>query len=311
MEKLREEIIGVTQDLFSKYREDRVPRLAASIAYFGAFALAPLIILVTMIAGLFVGEDSAETGIVNIISEVAGDELGSMVNTMLANVMEADTSVFILLTIVSMFFIGAVGAFLQLQDALNTIWNVTPKSDKLKRTVVQRIITFVIVVVAGITLIVSIMLSTFVTNFGVLFGDLGFIPFTLSRTLVFLLGFGLVTLLFAIIFKIVPDIQISWRAIWLGALVTAMLFTVANLIIAANIDRANFSSVYGTAGSLIILLLWVYYSAQVLFIGAEITQVYTERYGTEVEPEDFAVPVERVEGSNPSGEGSGTEAARS
>ncbi len=187
---------------------------------------------------------------------------------------------------------GATGVFVQLQSALNRIWNVEPKPGAgIWSFVRTRLISFGMILGIGFLLLVSLVLSAAVSAVGT--WATGLLPGseTLVNILTFAVSFVLTTLLFAMIYKVLPDVEIGWRDVWIGAGVTAFLFTVGKSLIGLYLAKSSVASTYGAAGSLVVLLLWVYYSSQILFLGAEFTQVYATRYGSRIRPSKHAVPV--------------------
>ena len=187
---------------------------------------------------------------------------------------------------------GAAGLFGQLKDAMNTIWEVQPKPGQgIMATVKQNFFSFTMVLGTGFLLLVSLVVSA------VLSGVLGYFQDSLPgvdwlwQVVNFLIGFGITTLIFALIFKVVPDVEVDWNDVWIGAAATAALFSIGRLALGWYLGRGSFSSSYGAAASLVVVLLWVYYSAQILFLGAEFTQVYARRYGSRIQPSPNAVPV--------------------
>jgi membrane protein len=191
---------------------------------------------------------------------------------------------------------GALGAFGELQNSLNTIWEVKPKPptdllDGIKRLVLKRLVSFAMVLVIGFLLLASLVISAALSALGEYIGNrwpmadlwLGLINFTIS--------FLVVTCLFAMIFKFLPEIQIAWKDVWLGAAVTAVLFSLGKFLIGLYLGRSHIGNIFGAAGSLAILLIWIYYSAQILFFGAEFTQVYANRYGSKIVPDPGMVKI--------------------
>jgi len=196
-----------------------------------------------------------------------------------------------LIGLVTLLF-GASGVFGELQDSLNTIWEVEAKPGRgIWGTIKDRFFSFTLVLGTGFLLLVSLLLTTFLTAIG---GRLeAALPggALLWQVVNFVISFGLITLLFAMIFKYIPDVEIQWRDVWIGAAATALLFVIGRLALSLYLGNSSTTSVYGAAGSLVVVLLWVYYTAQILFFGAEFTQVYANRYGSQIVPAENAVPL--------------------
>jgi membrane protein len=187
---------------------------------------------------------------------------------------------------------GASGVFTQLQDAMNTIWDVQPDPDRgIMRIIKDRFLSFTMVLAIGFVLLVSLMLSTLLTSFGNFVGGLVSEAEILLWIVNFVISFGVIALLFALIFKTIPDVKIAWRDVIVGAVLTGLLFKIGEYALGFYFDRSDPTSSFGAAGSVILLLLWVYYSAQIMFLGAEFTQVYATEYGSGVRPESGAVAI--------------------
>jgi membrane protein len=187
---------------------------------------------------------------------------------------------------------GATGVFVELQTALDRIWNVEPRPGAgIWGFVKTRLLSFGMILGIGFLLLVSLVVATAVTAVGV--WATGLLPGAkvLVEGLTFVVSFGLTTLLFAMIFKVLPDVEIAWGDVWIGAAATALLFTLGKFLIGLYLAKSSVASTYGAAGSLVIVLLWIYYSSQILFLGAEFTQVYAGRYGSNIRPSKHAVPV--------------------
>jgi membrane protein len=182
--------------------------------------------------------------------------------------------------------------FSELQDALNTIWEVKPVPGRswLVR-IKDRLLSFTMMMGINFLLLVSLLVSAGLTALGAFLGTLLPDSELVLQILNFLISFGVITLLFAMMYKIIPDVKLSWSDVWIGAAATGLLFSLGKFVIGLYLGTSTLSSAYGAAGSLVIILVWVYYSAQILFFGAEFTKVYTKRYGTQIVPAEYAVPV--------------------
>jgi membrane protein len=285
--------VQLMKETFSEWSEDKVPRLAAALAYYTAFALAPLLLIAIAVAGLVFGREAATNQIGEQLSGLLGPSAAESVNTMVAAA-GANQGGGILASIIGVatLLFAASGVFGELQDALNTIWEVQPKPDQgLLATIKQRFFSFAMVLGVGFLLLVSLVLSAALSALGgVVAGDQAD-QSLIWKAINFVVSFGVTTLLFALIYKVLPDVKIQWRDVWIGALVTSLLFTLGKAAIGWYLGRPGTTSTYGAAGSFVALLLWVYYSAQILFFGAEFTQVYAKAYGSRIEPAENAVPV--------------------
>jgi membrane protein len=288
-----QDIFGLPKQTFEEWSEDKAPRLAAALAYYTAFALAPLLVIAIAIAGAVFGEKAARGAVLNQLNQVTGRQGAEAINTMIAQAGKNESGGVIAAVLgVGALLLGASGLFGQLQDALNTIWEVQPKPGQgIIATIKQRFFSITMVLGTGFLLLVSLVAGAVlgaVTNFfsGLLPGlDI------LWQILNIALTFGLATLVFALIYKFVPDVQIKWSDVGIGALVTAALFMLGQALLGLYLSRSAPGSAYGAAGSFVIILLWIYYSAQILFFGAEFTQVYANKYGSHVEPAENAIPI--------------------
>ncbi len=284
-------IWDILKETFSDWSEDRAPRLAAALAYYTVFALAPLLIIAIAIAGLVLGnEQSVRESLLAQIGGMVGQNGAQAISTMIEGARKPAAGIIAtVIGIVTLLF-AASGLFGQLQDALNTIWEVQPKPGRgIWATIKDRFFSFTMVLGVGFLLLVSLVISTMLA--AVVKYVSGGAEAVVWSVVNFVLSFGITTLLFALIFKIIPDVEIAWSDVWIGALVTAVLFTIGRTLISLYLGRAAPESTYGAAGSFVAILLWVYYSAQILFLGAEFTQVYAKRYGSQIKPDENAVAV--------------------
>ncbi len=282
---------ALLKETFAAWSEDKVPRLGAALAYYTTFSLAPLLLIVVGVAALVFGEEAAQGRIVEQISGLVGEKGAEAIQAMLQSASEETSSgvVAAIVGVVALLF-GASGVFGELQDALNTIWGVKPKPGRaILGAIKDRFFSFAMVLAIAFLLLVSLVVTAALAAVGK-FGS-GLIPEAFLQALNLAVSLGVVTLLFAMIFKILPDVRIAWRDVWIGAFATAVLFTVGKSLIGLYLGKSAVGSAFGAAGSLVIVLVWIYYSAQILFLGAEITQVHARHYGTGVVPAADAVLV--------------------
>ncbi|MBD1910282.1 MULTISPECIES: YihY/virulence factor BrkB family protein [unclassified Leptolyngbya] len=277
---------------YAEWTEDKVPRLAAALAYFTIFSLAPLLVIAISIAALFFGEEAARGQIVGQIQGLLGQEGASFVEAMIVNANRVESGGFATVIGIITLLVGASGVFGQLQDALNTIWEVAPRPDRgIINFIRTRFLSFGMVVVIGFLLLVSLVISALVAGIGTYMNGLAPSLAPLWELVNFLVSFGIITFLFALIYKVLPDVHITWGDVGIGAAVTALLFTIGRTLIGIYLGSAAIGSAYGAAGSLVVILVWVFYSAQILLFGAEFTQVYARRYGSQIRPTSLAVPL--------------------
>lgn len=285
---------GLITQTYAEWTKDNVPRLGAALAYYTVFSLAPLLIIVIAIAGLAFGQEAAQGRIVGQIQGLVGTDGARAIETMIEHARTESTGV--IATIIGLFTLlfGASGAFGQLQDALNTIWDVTPKPGRgFGGLIKDRFFSFLMVVGVGFLLLVSLVLSAAIAAVG------EYLNQWMAGSAVFwqivntVISLAIITLLFAMTYKVLPDVKLGWSDVWVGAAFTAVLFTIGKLLIGLYLGKSGVGSTYGAAGSLVIILIWVYYSAQILLFGAEFTYVYAALYGSGVRVAENAVTVGR------------------
>jgi membrane protein len=285
-------IWGLLKETVSEWLEDKAPRLAAALAYYTMFSLAPLLLIVIAIAGLALGQEAVQGQLIAQLQGLVGENGAEAIQSMLASANKPKAGLVATGLGLATLLFGASGVFGALQDSLNTIWEVTPKPGRGVLGVLQaRFVSFTMVLGVGFLLLVALLLSAALAALGELMGGLLPIPEYVLQGLNFLLSFSVITLLFALIYKILPDVEIRWSDVWIGAAVTALLFTIGKLLIGLYLGKSDVGAAYGIAGSVVIILLWVYYSALILFLGAEFTQVYANTYGSRVVPDEDALPL--------------------
>jgi len=275
----------------SDWYEDRAQRIGAALAYYTIFALAPGLVIVMALAGLMLGP-GAESQIIEQIRDLIGKQGAAAIEATIRSARnETLGATGTALALIPLVF-GLWGVFGELQDGLNTIWGVTPKPGRRIRDILkERFWSFAMVVGIGFVLLVSLVLSAWLAAVGTYVGSLLPAPATGLEALNFVISFVVITGSFALIFKLLPDVKIAWRDVWLGAAVTSLFFTVGKFLIGLYLGKSAVASAYGAAGSLVIIVVWVYYSAQILLFGAEFTKVWTKRRGSGFVPEQTAVPV--------------------
>jgi membrane protein len=268
---------------------DNVPRLGASLAYYTLFALAPILVIAIGVAGLVFGRDAVRGEIVGQIQGLVGRQGAEAVQAMVEGASRPSASV--LATVVGSVtaFLGATGAFIELQTALNAIWRVKPKPGvSVSAFLLERLISFGLVVGVGFLLLVSLLVSAALAALNHYLGDVFPALAAVWQATNVLVSLGVVTLLFAMVYKVLPDVELSWRDVWVGALVTAGLFSIGKQIIGLYLGTSSVASSYGAAGSIVVLLVWVYYSSQVVLLGAEFTRFYVEHFRGRPAPEKHA-----------------------
>jgi membrane protein len=270
--------------------DDEPFALAAALSYYTLFSLAPLLTIAIAIAGFFFGEEAAQNQVVATSQGLVGQESAQAIQEMVRKAGEKPTAGVIstVFGIIALLF-GAGGVVGQLQTSLNQVWDVAPKPGQgIWGFIRQRFISFAMVLSVGFLLLVSLVVSAVLSGMTTLLSNaLGGVA-VLTHALDLLVSFAFITLLFALIYKFLPDAKIQWRDVWIGAALTSILFTLGKSLIGLYLGSSGVTSVYGAAGSLITVLLWVYYSALIFFLGAEFTKVYATEYGSGVVPANNA-----------------------
>lgn len=285
-------LFNLLKATFKEWKEDKASRLAAALSYYTIFSLAPLLLVAITIVGFVMDPGDIEGELYAQIEDLIGMEGADMVRTMVDNAAASESKGLAAVVSIVTLLIGATGVFMALKDSLNTIWDVRPAPGRgIKGMLKDRALAFSLIPGIGFLLLVSLIADTVLSVISRYASDV--FPSELwliaVRILSLVISFGVVTLLFAVIYKVLPDAKIEWRDVWVGAAVTALLFTIGRFAIGLYIGNSGTASAYGAAGALIVILLWIYYAAQILFFGAEFTQVYARTYGTRLEPEDGAV----------------------
>ena len=282
-------IFKLLKEAFTEWQEDKASLLAAALAYYTVFSITPLLVIAIAIAGAVFGRDAAEGEIVQQINQLVGQQGAEAIETALKNAHQPELGSIASVISIVVLLIGASGVFAQLQEALNTVWNVKQKSNAgIWGFIRKRLLSFGVVLAIGFLLLVSLIFSAILSGIGKL--NIGILPgmTSLWQLLNFAISFGVITLLFALIYKYLPDVKIRWKDVWIGATITALLFTIGKFLIGLYLGRGSLGSAYGAAGSLIVFLAWVFYSAQILLFGAEFTQVYARKYSKKINPDSHA-----------------------
>jgi len=270
--------------------DDEVPRLAAALAYYTLLSLTPLIVLAIALAGLVFGEEAARGQIAAELRMVVGTPGAEALEAVVSNAKRLDTGLLNTLLGLAVLFVGASGVFVELQSAMNKIWEVKPKPGRgLWGTVRDRLFSFAMVMSVAFLLLVSLMVSAALAAVGHFFESSLPGGEVLWQVVNLAFSFTAVTALFALLFKYVPDVEIGWRDVWIGAAVTALLFDVGKIGIGLYLGKSGVSSAYGAAGSVVLMVIWVYYSTLILFLGAEFTQVRARRFGSSIRPSANAI----------------------
>jgi membrane protein len=282
-------IWSILKASISGWSGDKSPRLGAALSFYTIFAMPPLFMIAIFIASLVFNADSVRTQIFSEVGGLIGKKSAEAIQAAMAAQYETSKGLVASIIAIVTLIITSTGLFIELQDALNTIWRVEAKPGHGVMGFVRiRLMSFAMVVGIGFLLLVSLILSAGMEAalkfIGGLLPAVGVVSVIASDVV----SFAVITVLFALIFKVLPDIKIAWRAVWLGGAVTSLLFTFGKFLLGWYLGRSTTISAYGAAGSVVLILMWVYYSAQILFFGAEITKVYATRFGDRPEPAPYA-----------------------
>lgn len=276
------DLFDMARDAVSAWSSDYAPSMGAALSYYTVFSIAPLLLIVISIAGLVYGEDAARGAVFYQVRGMMGDAAAVALQGLLASVHKPGQSIVAATVGLLLLIVGATSVFSELQSALDRIWRTPEKAKQggLAALLRTRLVSFAMIVGIGILLIASLLASAALALlenwWGALFGAQALVASALN----ILLSYLIVTVMFAMIYKIMPRVRIAWRDVWTGAIMTGILFTIGKYLIGLYIGKSGVSSTFGAAGSLVVILVWVYYSAQIFLLGAEFTWVYAHRFGS-------------------------------
>lgn len=287
---------SIAKETAEDWLHDDAATQAAALAYYALLSLAPLLVISIAVASWFLGPEAARGGVERELGKVVGEQAASGIQAVILHAQQPASSVVGTVVGVISLFVGASGVFGQLQTSLDTIWEVQPRPDRgWSAMVLDRFVSFTMVLGVAFLLLVSLVLSSVLSSLGNILADTLPGGATLWQALNIAFSLGVITLLFALIFKVIPDAKVAWRDVWGGALFTALLFTVGKQLLGIYLGKAAVGSAYGAAGSLVALVVWVYYASQILFMGAEFTQVTARRRGASIEPTANAIALKRLD----------------
>jgi len=282
---------------FGSFSDDKGLKLSASLAYTTVFSLGPLLLLMMSLASIFYGEDAIRGNVFTELNKMIGSSAAKQIQDIIRNIEFSGKTKFALVSSIVILLVGATSLFIEIQDSLNIIWRVKAKPKKgwvlfLK----NRLLSSSLIISLGFLLIVSLIVNGAVEAVGnILARRFSNVTVVFIYIINMVINFLVLMTLFGIIFKVLPDAKIKWKNVRSGAIFTTVLFIIGKYLIGLYIENTSTSSTYGAAGSIIVILLWIYYSAAILYLGAEFTQVYSEMYGGRIEPADYAVHVEQTE----------------
>lgn len=281
----------------AEWSEDKVPKMAAALAYYTAIAIAPLLIITIKVIGVALGPKAATDQLRGQLAQFTDPQIAAALQEAIQKAGEPGSGLRATMISVIIALFGASGVFGELQDSLNTVWEVRPRPERgIKGIIRDRFLSMTMVLGSAFLLLVSMFVSSVITGVSSALishtiGTDGVTAKAIAFVIDLCLSTAVVTVLFAAIFRVLPDVRIAWKDVWLGAFVTALLFQVGKYALSLYLTKASPASAYGAAGSIVAVLVWVYYSAQILYFGAEFTQVYANQYGTRIVPSPNAEPL--------------------
>lgn len=282
---------------FNGFSDDLAMKYSASLAYYTIFSLAPLLLLLISLAGIVLGKDAIQGKVFAEINGIVGNDAAKQIQDMIKNLeISGKSTISVIIGIVTL-IIGATTVFGEIQQSINIIWQVKPKPKKgWLKMLKDRLLSGSMIVTLGFLLLVSLILNGALAAISDrLQHYIPAVTVTLFNILGMLISFVVITILFCVIFKVLPDAKVDWRDVRSGAIFTAILFMIGRLVIGIYIEKSGTSSTYGAAGSLIVILLWIYYTAAILYFGAEFTRAYVDFKGKRIEPADYAVHIKQKE----------------
>ena len=279
-----------TKAVFREFSADNILKYSSSLAYYTVFSIAPLIVIISTLSGIFFGQEAVKGEVYDQIKGLVGNGAAAQIQDIIKNIhLTGNTFVGSVISIIVL-LIGATSVFGEVQDSLNKIWGLKVKTRKIWwKLILTRILSFSLIISIGFIIIVSLVLNTLVSAFG------NFLSKYIHHFSVYfiemseaILSFFVVAFLFSLIFKLLPDAKIRWKDVLFGGVITALFFTLGKQAIGFYLGRSNITTLYGAAGSIIIFMVWVYYNSIILYFGAECTKVYANLYGRKIKPNDFA-----------------------
>lgn len=284
------ETFSLLKETYKEWQSDDAFRQSASLAYYAIFSLPALLIIVITVASLVWSEEFVQEQLTTQLGSMMGEDAANGIQTMISNTKDQGNSTISIIVGIATLIFGATGVFYQLQQSLNNAWEVEPDPDAgIGQLAKSRVTALGLIIAIGFLLIIFMVVTTAISaTSDWIQQQLPNFPVFIFYVIQMLVSIGIITLLFAIMFKVLPDAKVEWRSVWVGALVTAILFTIGKFLIGLYIGKTDPASTFGAAGSIILIMLWVYYSGLILLFGAEFTQVYARRKGHELQPSSHA-----------------------
>lgn len=281
---------------YNEFLDDKGFKMAAALSYYAAFSLGPLLIIIIAIAGLVFGEEAVKGQVFLEMRNLVGSDGAVMIETIVKGASDKSTGIFAGILSIILLVLGSLGVFIELQESLNIIWGVEPKPGRgIWGFIKTRLVSFSMVVASAFLMMVSLVINSLISLLNNYMGEQFPVLIPLAFVLNLLSSFIVITLLFAVIYKVLPDVIIAWKYVWLGSILTSVLFSLGKYLIGLYLGNSSYSSTYGAAASLVVLFVWIYYTGLILFLGAEITQIYRKRYSaTKLMPDIDGIIVPKV-----------------
>ncbi len=303
---MKKRIIGLytyLKQVFTEFVEDDILKYSASLAYYTVFSIAPVLIVIISVCGALFGKQAIQRQLYGHINELIGSEAAIQVQDTIKNIHLTGNNIFATIVGIIVLLIGATGIFGEVQDSLNRIWGLRIKTKKTWwKLIINRVLSFSLIISIGFVMMVSLLLNALISAFGNFlaryFSEFSVIFLQLTDSV---LTFVITTFLFSLMFKVLPDAKIKWKDVLIGGLITSVFFTLGKLAIGYYLGSSNIASVYGAAGSIMIIMVWVYYNSIILYLGAEFTKVYAKLYGGKIFPNEYSVWIktEEIQVANP------------
>jgi membrane protein len=272
------------KETYLEWRKDNAPQLGAALAFYTIFSLAPLCIIIIAVIGYFLGKEPVQTYIIIQMAEFVGRNNAQNIMTMIQRGYTPGSEIYATIFAFFIMLFGSSLIVVMLKDAINTMWGAKHDSSGIINAIKDRLTSCFIVLIFTLIALLLMILSSLLAATKLYLSNSIPIPIILFQMGDIIISILILTLIFVVLYKFLPDVHISWSDVWVGAIVTAMLFTLGKFFLGSYIGRSSVSSAYGAAGSLVVILLWVYYSAQIIFVGAEFTQVYARKSGRKIRP---------------------------
>ncbi|MFT4061972.1 MAG: YihY/virulence factor BrkB family protein [Edaphocola sp.] len=285
----------ILKDAGNGFSDDKGMKLSSALAYSTIFSLPPMLLLVIVFGGAFYGQDAVQGKIFHELNGIVGATTATQIQDVIKGLQAAKGSMAATIIGAAALVMGATGIFVEIQDSLNMIWGVRPRAKKgFVKLVLNRLMSFSMIIGLGFLMIVSLIVNTLLLALsGYILRFFPYLPINLISVINTAVIFFVISFLFSVIFKMLPDVRIKWKQVWPGSFVTAGLFILGKWVIGIYISNNNTVSLYGAASSIIILLLWIYFSAAILYFGAEFTRAYIEYHGKTIEPNSYAEYTEK------------------